>query len=452
MVYVSLTRADTVPASGHRPHSDDATATCGTTKLPGYCRTGSRGQVRVTYRSATTPARGNDTLTAALDPYGTARSTDAYTYPAAAGAKVTRYNWNPAPIAAPGSLAVGQAVTLTLTPLDAARAPVPQAPVLIIFTRAPGSNATLTPAATATCTRTGGTSKPRLRCRTDAAGHVALTYTTSTTQPSAGSDAVDATSVTTAAGATRARVPPAALDTYSYVLGPLQVTAPHVKATFGTSVSQGLRANVSGGLAPYTFTASPLDSMSVDPSTGVISGTADAPCPGGGTTVPVSGSSAIEVRCPTSTFAEPLTVTDAYGTSVTVTLTLTVSIPPLIFDPVSSLPDLSDGDSYDQQAFVNGVTPSGGYGPAVMSTSRVSVTGPSPHPDNNGLPCNQVGCSGTAGTAELTINSSTGEISGMLSDVIAGQDWTFEVHLTDTDPLNSSNTIMASYQLSISAS
>jgi hypothetical protein len=42
-------------------------------------------------------------------------------------------------------------------------------------------------------------------------------------------------------------------------------------------------------------------------------------------------------------------------------------------------------------------------------------------------------------------------ISGMLSDVITGQDWTFEVHITDTDPLNSSNTITASYQLSISA-
>jgi len=75
-----------------------------------------------------------------------------------------------------------------------------------------------------------------------------------------------------------------------------------------------------------------------------------------------------------------------------------------------------------------------------------------PIPDNNGLPCNQVGCSGLSGTAELTIDSSTGEISGTLNDVIIGQEWTFAVHLTDTDPLNPSNRITASFQLSISVS
>ncbi|HET9897815.1 MAG TPA: putative Ig domain-containing protein [Streptosporangiaceae bacterium] len=238
------------------------------------------------------------------------------------------------------------------------------------------------------------------------------------------------------------------------VVGPLEVQTPVVSVVADNSFSENLNSLVSGGRKPYTFSAVSIDGLTLDPTTGVLSGLPDAPCSGGGTASSI-GAGAIEVTCPPSEDDTELSVTDADGSSVTVLLTVEESVAPMVFDPVGGLPDIADGDNYNQPVLVNGAQPSGGYGPRAggiggfgYSTSEVSVTGSSgTTANNNGLPCNQVGCN----TAQLSIDPSTGQISGTLHDIVVSTTWTFEVHLSDTDPLNTSNQISAEFQLSISA-
>jgi hypothetical protein len=241
------------------------------------------------------------------------------------------------------------------------------------------------------------------------------------------------------------------------VVGQLTVAIPPLSATALNQFSQNLGGFVSGGVAPYTFTSVSTDGLSVDPVTGVLSGTPDAGCSDPSVST-IPGTTTLKVTCPVVPVNLTLKVTDADGTTVFAEYSVNVSITPLVIDPVGSLPDVSDGNGYDQPTLVNGDQPTGGYGPArgnvggySFSTSRVSVTGASPHPDNGGLPCNQVGCSGLAGRAQLSINSGTGEITGTLGDLIVNQKWTFNVNITDTDPVNPSNTISVSFQLSIKA-
>ncbi len=241
------------------------------------------------------------------------------------------------------------------------------------------------------------------------------------------------------------------------VEAPLEVETPEIDVVAGNNFSQDLSADVSGGLAPYTFSMPSVDGLSVDPNTGVISGLPDAPCPGGGSLEEISGT-AIEVTCPTTSVGTTLRVTDSNGSSVTIEVAVNLSVAPMVLDPVSSLPDIADGDNYSQNTLLNGALPSGGYGPTVgglggfsFSTSRVSVTGTSgTTANNNGLPCNQVGCSGLIGRAQLTIDPSSGVISGKLGDLVETTTWTFRVTITDTDPQNSANNITISFQLSIS--
>lgn len=241
------------------------------------------------------------------------------------------------------------------------------------------------------------------------------------------------------------------------VVGQLSVAVPTLSATAITSFSKDLAPFVSGGVAPYTFSATPQDGMSVNPATGVLSGTPDANCAGNGSASVIPGTSSVKVTCPDTAVTMSIKVTDADGTSVAAEYTVDVSVTPLVFTPVSSLPNIHDGDHYNEQTLVNGVQPTGGYGPATgnvggisFSTSKVDVSGPKPRPDNNGLPCNQVGCTGLAGTGQLNINSSNGVISGSLGDLISGQQWKFDINITDTDPLNPSNSIRDSFELSIS--
>ncbi len=240
------------------------------------------------------------------------------------------------------------------------------------------------------------------------------------------------------------------------VEAPLEVGSPEISVVAGNSVSQDLSSNVTGGLAPYTFSMTPVDGLTIDPNTGVISGLPDAPCGGEGGVQEVSGS-AIEVICPATEVGTTLKVTDSNGSSVSVELTVDESVAPMVLDPVASLPSIADGDNYNQDTLVSGNLPSGGYGPTKgglggfsFSTSFVSVSGQI-SANNNGLPCNQVGCSGLLGRAQLSIDPSSGKISGKLGDLVVPTTWTFEVNVTDTDPLNSNNSVTVSFQLSISA-
>jgi hypothetical protein len=177
-----------------------------TTKLPAYCHANVHGQVQVTYQAATTRGTGSDTLTAALDPFGTGQATDQYTYAASSTAKVVSLSWELSPIAPPGTLPAARGkMTVSLVALAGHGAPVPSASVDITFTPAPGSNATLSGKG---CTGTG----TDLHCRTDSTGHVTLTYTSASAKLRGGSDALQATT---------SPVPgsPTAVDTYTYVLG-----------------------------------------------------------------------------------------------------------------------------------------------------------------------------------------------------------------------------------------
>ncbi len=199
LVYLSLTRADVTPG-----HPDNATAECGTTRLPAYCHADAKGQVAVSYQAATTAGTGSDTLTAALDPYGTDQATDQYTYPAPGSAKVTALSWNPGPVAPAGTLAPGHKVTVRLAALAADGAPVPSAHVQITFTEASGSDAAVSGKG---CT---GNDTGLLRCQTDSSGHVNLTYTSARNLSRGGSDALQASTSPAGPGT------PTALDTYAY--------------------------------------------------------------------------------------------------------------------------------------------------------------------------------------------------------------------------------------------
>jgi hypothetical protein len=233
------------------------------------------------------------------------------------------------------------------------------------------------------------------------------------------------------------------------VVGPLRAEAPQLTVVAGQSVSQNLNADISGGLAPYTFAASGLDGLSVDPGTGTISGTPDAPCPELVVNTDTNPATAV---CGSTTYSTPLKVTDANGDSVTVELTVTATVAPFVFVPVTSLPDVHLDRGYSAAVTVNGALPTGGYGPAVggvggLSFSTSAVSGPT---SNNGLPCNLDSCN-TGG--KLSIDSQTGVISGELTATPAlGSDWTFDVTITDTDPQNTGNSISVTFQLSITLS
>jgi hypothetical protein len=242
------------------------------------------------------------------------------------------------------------------------------------------------------------------------------------------------------------------------VVGQLSMAVPVLSATALSPFSEDLSQFVTGGVAPYSFSVQGADGLTTNPATGMMSGTPDAGCPNHGTAATIPGTSSIKVTCPVTTVEFTSTVTDADGTSATSEFVVNVSVTPLVFNPVTSLPDIADGDNYNQPTLQNGTPPTGGFGPAIgnvggysFSTTGTGTSGPTPIHDNNGLPCNQVGCTGLAGTGELNINSATGQISGSLGDLIVNQKWTFNVNISDADPLNPGTTINFSFNLSITA-
>ena len=167
------------------------------------------------------------------------------------------------------------------------------------------------------------------------------------------------------------------------VVGQLTAAVPPLSATALGAFSQDLGSFVSGGVPPYRFGAESTDGLSVDPVTGVLSGTPDAACGGNGSVSTIPGTTALKVTCPVTPVELAVTVTDADGTTVTAEYTVNVSITPLVIDPVGSLPDVSDGNGYDQQTLMNGDQPTGGYGPAIgnvggYSSRRSESASPAP--------------------------------------------------------------------------
>ncbi len=234
-----------------------------------------------------------------------------------------------------------------------------------------------------------------------------------------------------------------------YVVAPVTGTVPPIDVLAGQSVNQDLSGDFSGGRGAYTFSASEIDGLTIDQSSGTISGTPDAPCPN----LTVNTSTTPETAvCGSTTYSTPLTVTDADGHSITVQITVVASVPAFYFLPVSSLPNVHLDRGYNATVTAGGAAPSGGYGPGSdglggVAFSTSAVSGPT---SNNGLPCNLDSCN-TGGV--LSINSQTGDIGGELTATPAlGSTWTFDVTITDTDPMNPSNVISVTFQLSIALS
>ena len=101
------------------------------------------------------------------------------------------------------------------------------------------------------------------------------------------------------------------------VVGQLTAAVPPLSATALGAFSQDLGSFVSGGVPPYRFGAESTDGLSVDPVTGVLSGTPDAACGGNGSVSTIPGTTALKVTCPVTPVELAVTVTDADGTTVT---------------------------------------------------------------------------------------------------------------------------------------
>jgi len=200
--------------------------------------------------------------------------------------------------------------------------------------------------------------------------------------------------------------------------------------TVGTAFTQTIKP--SGGVVPYTFafdsTSSVPSWLSISSTTGVVAGTPDVACDSVQVTVPTPRSE--QLTCSTSQIAVGVTITDALGhtLSAPVPVVLTVTIPPLVLNSVTT--------SVDQHSTVklstDPIASSGGYGSAVTYAAA-------------NLPCD------SSGTCD-TIDPNTGAISGTLNFGTAGGSVPVVVTVTQTDPKNNANKIVGTYNLIITTS
>ncbi|WP_042415288.1 putative Ig domain-containing protein [Streptacidiphilus anmyonensis] len=218
------------------------------------------------------------------------------------------------------------------------------------------------------------------------------------------------------------------------VIKPLTVPTPYTwTGTVGTRFDATVTP--SGGEGPFTFTFTPkadssLTDVTLDSTTGVLSGTPDGPCVPSSTGAP-SGSATgsrqtVLGTCQPDVLDGQVTVTDALGEVAVAQLTLTASVPPLVvtYTP-SPTPTQTAGAPFrfDMAADATGGYPSG--------TVTYSATG---------LPCGANGCD--------TIDPATGIVTGHVDGLGQGT-VTFTVTVTSTDPHNSLDKVTAEYQATI---
>lgn len=158
-------------------------ASVGTTALKStpVAFTATTGQVTVTYKTpAVLPMGGKDIVKAANSKSGASiTASDAYSF-----ARVSRYTFSPAPIAAPGSLAAGSSASVTLTSFNSSSVAVPGAVVYLSFLPATGGGTASVGATALTSSLAAFTS--------NVSGQIVITYTAPATLPATGTDTITA--------------------------------------------------------------------------------------------------------------------------------------------------------------------------------------------------------------------------------------------------------------------
>ncbi|MFD8721259.1 putative Ig domain-containing protein [Streptomyces sp. NPDC059629] len=215
------------------------------------------------------------------------------------------------------------------------------------------------------------------------------------------------------------------------VVNPLTVQSPDPwNGTVGTRF-QGRTVQPADGLAPYGFTLAPGPGsawMSIDPSTGEVTGTPDGTCANPTSTDgPPTGT--VTVTCGANDYTGQVTVKDALGESVTTTVHVKAAVPALTVQFNRSAHTQTGGTPLT--AFgVTVTSPTGGYGAGTYSYDvSPAVCGES------GSDCDHV-------------DPATGTMSGEIDDLTDGTA-TFTVTVTSTDPRDSDNKVTATYTESI---
>jgi len=189
-----------------------------------------------------------------------------------------------------------------------------------------------------------------------------------------------------------------------------------------------------GGEAPYRISLVGAPSwMSLDPSTGELSGTLDGACTPAAADPGPSGATdpTMTITCgPDQVDGAQVTVTDALGESASTTLNPTVTIPPLVMTFNTAAHSQTGGTPL--AAFnVMSEGPTGGYGGATYSYTAV------------GLPCDP------ADTSQCDlIDASSGTVTGDIGQ-LPGNKTDVTVTVTSTDPLSSADTVTATFHESI---
>ncbi|MEU9341691.1 putative Ig domain-containing protein [Streptomyces sp. NPDC048278] len=215
------------------------------------------------------------------------------------------------------------------------------------------------------------------------------------------------------------------------VVDPLTVQTPDPwNGTVGTRF-QGRSVQPANGLAPYRFTLAPGPGsawMSIDASTGEVTGTPDGTCANpAATDGPPTGT--VTVGCAATDYTGQVTVKDALGESVTTTVHVKAAVPALTVQFNRSTHTQTGGTPLTDFAVTVG-SPSGGYGAGTYSYDVSPAVC-----DESGLDCD-------------SFDTSTGTMSGEIDDLTDGTA-TFTVTVTSTDPEDSDNKVTATYSESI---
>jgi hypothetical protein len=221
-------------------------------------------------------------------------------------------------------------------------------------------------------------------------------------------------------------LPPATGHFTLTVVAPLAAQGSlNLDGAFGARFDQQIHQT--GGVAPYSYAFATGDHapswLSVNSSTGVISGTPDTSC---STTTDTPSGQTDQFACPPATFTDHVTITDAAGETFTVTVNLTVTTPPLVVNHVPSVTQLAGKPLNLSLGTVHS-----GYGGGTVTFTAAGLPCSA-----NGMVCDQ-------------LNFADGTVTGTLPDFGAGS-YNVVVTVTQDDPTpGSSNTYIGTYTVTI---